>query len=288
MRSGTDPDVVSIAPIDEVMTRFSAWNCMVRDFVAFQPMRSANLIGRVEHVRRSVVIGQALQCAAPLPLPERRAAFDGQLIERYMISGKIHGASQLIPPVIKALILPRIDEIKAHTFEHVSCSAQRPQGLVEGMQPPQPREISIVESLNPHRHAIDACRSKIRKARGFDRSRVCLQSDLYVRHRRPEARRRVDNICDKAGIHQARRAASKEDRVQPAGPDRFEAPVQLSYKRGTPPFYIDAAGNVGIEIAIRALGLTERPVDVEPETACLPVLSQNTRPGTCASHPRDG
>src|SRR5205823_4293522 len=104
-----------------------------------------------------------------------------------------------------------------------------------------------------------------REAPGLDAGRIGLQGDLDVVGRLEQAARVRDQCRDGVRLHQARCTATKEDRAQPPSAKPGGLPCQLPLEGGAETGLRDALAHVRVEVAIRALGQAERPVDIERE-----------------------
>src|SRR4051794_4444023 len=131
------------------------------------------------------------------------------------------------------------------------------------MLPSKQTQVRIVEALNPNGDAADTCGPKCSEAPSFDAGRIGLQGDFDIVCRLEQTLRVRDQQGDRLRFHQAWRAATEKDRRQspPAKPCRF--PFQLAAQGGTEAVLRDALAHVRVEVAVRALGQAERPVDIE-------------------------
>ena len=103
------------------------------------------------------------------------------------------------------------------------------------------------------------------KRLGLDAGRVGLQRDLDIVRRLEQAARIVDQRGHRLRLHQAGRAAAEEDRGQPPAAEPLRLPGQLAAQRGAEARLRDALPHMRVEVAVRALGQAERPVDIERE-----------------------
>ena len=79
MCSGTDPGVILIAPIGEVVPAFGAGSGVVGDLVSRQPGGGEPFLRHLEERGRAVFLGQG-EFAAPCECSEGGAGLDRQLI----------------------------------------------------------------------------------------------------------------------------------------------------------------------------------------------------------------
>src|SRR3546814_8756681 len=81
------------------------------------------------------------------------------------------------------------------------------------MGPAEEAERVVVQRLKTERHAVDARRSQIGEAGGFDGGGIGLQCDLDVRCEAPVPLRCFDQTGDGFRRHERGRAAAEEDRA---------------------------------------------------------------------------
>ncbi len=85
MCAGTDPNVIAVAPIDQIMPGLRAITGVVRDLVSRHAHLIADVLGHREHICTQIFVWQPTQLTAGITITECGALFDGKLIEGNMI-----------------------------------------------------------------------------------------------------------------------------------------------------------------------------------------------------------
>jgi hypothetical protein len=170
-----------------------------------------------------------------------------------------------------------IDQIERNPVECLLRQRQRLFGFGEIVQAAEKFEIGIVERLQPERDAVHPGGMVIGETGGIGAGRIGFQRDLDVVRPRPQPFGLFKNFSGRRPIHQAWRAAAEKNRLY------HRAFVAL--QRGdmghfgedcvAPAGFVDGRTNVGIEIAIRAFGRAERPVNVEAEAGHASTAAAN-------------
>ena len=140
--------------------------------------------------------------------------------------------------------------------------------------PAEGAEVGVVQRLYAHREAVDPGVAVAAEAAGLDGGGVGFERDLGAGRERPAVGDRGDDGGDGLGGHQAGGAAAEEDGVDEAAGGGAGRGGDLRHQRALPAGGVDAGTDVAVEVAIRALGGTERPVDVDAEAAGAPVLDR--------------
>ena len=276
MRAGADARIIPIAPIDQVMPRFRAGFGMVRDFIGRHARRIAQLLRCFIHIGGQIVFGQAAQPAPRIPVPERGARFDRQLVQGQVIDRHAQRLAQLRAPGRHGLILPRIDQVETDAIEILPCDIKGLAGFGGAVNAPQPPQVGIVQRLDAHRHARDARLGIAAKPSRLHRPGIGLERDFQIVRHRPAVSHPLQNAVHDRRIHQARRAAAKENRGQHPALQGLGVSVDFAQVGPQPAGLVDFAADMAVEIAIGALGLAKRPVDIEAEAPLLPIFRQNS------------
>src|SRR5690606_23340646 len=116
-----------------------------------------------------------------------------------------------------------------------------------------------------------------------DAGGIGLERDLGFGRDRPQPADLVEDAADGRRLHQRWRAAADEDAGDRAPADTLPRCAKLTLERGQKAWLVDAAdAHVAVEIAVRALRCTERPVNVDPESNLVRIACRRGR------HPRRG
>ena len=215
---GSDPGIVAVAPVDEVVTALRPGPGVVRDLVGRHPCRRAQLLGRRIHRRRHLCRRQAAQSPASRELAEPRPGLDGELVQRQVIDRHRHRLGELRRPVRHLLALARIDEIEAHPWKDRAGDCEGAPRLGDVVHPPECLQRPVVECLHPHRQPVDPGSAVAPEAPGLDRGRIGLERHLGVGGEFPCRRDRLEHRGHGLGRHQARGAAAEEHRIDRAAP----------------------------------------------------------------------
>ena len=173
--------------------------------------------------------------------------------------------AQFRPPVGHGLVRPCIDQVEGDAAEQRLGQFQRGNRLGRRMLPPEPAQGVFAQALDAHRDAVDPGVTKRREAGGLDAGGVGLQGDFEVGQRHEQPSGIGDQVGHGLRVHQAGGAAAEEDRGQLARSQAGGLPRQFGAQGGGKAALVDAVADMGVEVAIRALGQAERPVDVQRE-----------------------
>ena len=267
MGTRPDADIIAVAPVDEIMTAFRARAGVVGHFIG----RKAEIGGQI--LRQLVEFGAQIrvrhdQLARLIEVEEGRAFLDRQLIERQVIGGKFHRLTQLRLPAGHRLAGPGIDEVEGQAREGFAGNLDGLQRPGHVMQTAQLAQVLIIERLYAQRHTVDARRPVAAETFRLDAGGVGFQRDFHVRINRPVPGNRLQNALHRARQHQRWCAAAEEDRlhrpVRRPGSKMRQLPLEGRDKA----VLIDRlVPDVGIEVAIGALGRAEGPVHIDAEAA---------------------
>ena len=263
--AGTDAGIFLAAPVNEVVFAFRAWARVVGNLVGRQSVLGADFLGDVvERARHRFV--RRLQLAGGVQAEERRALFDGELIERQMLGGFRDRELQFIRPHLRGLVGAGVNQIERITVERGARDRDRVERLARGMQPSQRLQRGIVQRLHAERNPVDAGCAVAAKPRCLDAGRIGLQRDLGVGRDAPVFADRIQNGADGFRLHQRRRAAAEKDRGDLAIRRARGGGFDLAGKGPGKPFFVDRRmPDMAVEIAIRAFRQAERPVHVDAE-----------------------
>src|SRR5262245_10568552 len=199
-----------------------------------------------------------------MELREWRARLDGELVEREVVTRHRQRVRQLPLPVVQCLTGPRIDEVEREAGERLTRYLDRGLRLSGSVEAAEIAQVGVVEGLHAERDAVDPRGAVVAKPRRLDGGRIGLQRDLGARIQGPEAADLVQQGMDGGCRHERRRAAAEEDAAYPAAGCQVCPMPQLAEIGARKPRLVDAAGaHVAIEVAVRALGGAERPMDVD-------------------------
>ena len=194
---------------------------------------------------------------------ELRARLDGELVERQMIRRQRERLAQFGPPGFERLARPRIDQIERDAREDRPRRLQRGDRLRRRVLPSEHHSAAGSRLCTPiDTRFTPASRNAANRPAS---TLVGLASSVISMSSAGANRRRasVDQRGHRVRLHQAGRAAAEEDRGQPAAAEPFRLPRQFAAQRGAEARLRDALAHVRVEVAIRALGQAERPVDIE-------------------------
>ena len=196
---------------------------------------------------------------------EAGAPFDRQLVERQVFAGEGQRVLEFGRPGLGRLAGPGIDQVEGVAREMAARGIESGQRLVRRMLAAEELERSGIERLHAQGHAIDARFGQGREPGGLDRGRVGFQGDLDLRRAIPQRLGAGDHGIHGLGRHQRRRAAAEEDRFDPAAWRLASGVLELCQQRFAPASLFDAVADMTVEVAIGALRLAERPMDVDAQ-----------------------
>jgi hypothetical protein len=157
------------------------------------------------------------------------------------------------------------------------------------MQATKSLEIRVVERLNADRNPIDPGVAKFPEPSGLDRGGVGFQRDFEIVGTGPARTRGINDVGHDARFHERRRSPAKKDTAQDAWTGFMRNTFYFKQIGIQPPLVVHPGRDVGVEVAIGALRLAERPVDVESEVSRVSRLRRDQRfSPVWRRHPRGG
>ena len=262
VRAGADAGIILIAPIGEVVPALPARLGVVGDLVSFEAETRRLLRRGVIQARRHILLRER-EFAAAVEGRKLGAGLDGELVEGEMIGGERKRPAQFLPPCRLLLPRPGIDQVEGQARKNALRERDGGNGLIRRMLAAEKGQCGGVETLHADGHAVDPRRPVSRETPGLDTGGVGLQRDLDRFVRREKVGRIGDQGRDIVRVEQARRAAAEKDRGQAPWPDPRRLIRQLAAQGRDHARLRNAFAHMRIEIAIRAFGETERPVNVE-------------------------
>ncbi len=177
--AGTDAGIFLAAPVDQIVFALRARPGVVGNLVGRQALLRADVLRDVvERARHGFV--RRLQFAGGVQAEERRALFDGELIERQMLGGFRDRQLQFIRPHLRGLVGTGVNQIERITVEGAARDCDRVERLARGMQPSQRFQRGIVERLHAERNPVDAGGAIAAKPRRLDAGRIGLQRNFGI------------------------------------------------------------------------------------------------------------
>ena len=164
MGAGADAGIFLAAPVDQIVPALRAGARVIGNLVGRQSVPRADLLRHVVQRARGRFI-RRLQFAGGVQAEERRALFDGELIERQMLGGFRDRELQFFGPHRGRLVGAGIDQVERIAIERGARDRDRIQRLARAVQPAQRLQRGIVQRLHAERHAVDAGCAIAAKAR---------------------------------------------------------------------------------------------------------------------------
>ena len=265
MRARTDAGIFMAAPVNKIVPALRARPRMIGHFVSRQAGLAADRLREIVKIAAEILVRHD-QFAGLVQAEERRARFNGELIEREMFGRFGDGAFEFGLPAFKRLARPRIDQIEGVTIEDRTRDGNRVERFLRGVQAAQFLQRLIVKRLHAERYAIDAGGAVAAKACRLDAGRIGLERNLGVAGDGPVLADGIENRFDSGGLHQRRRAAAEENRRHAtAARARRRGGDFLVYRLHVMRFVITAVADMAVEVAIGALRQAERPVHINGE-----------------------
>src|SRR6516225_2056195 len=144
MRARTDPDIVLIAPIGEVVPAFGAWPGVIGDLVSRQPVSGEAVLRHLEQYDRDFLLGQH-EFAEPHRGGEGGAGLDRQLVEREVLASESQRFVELALPGRDALARAGIDQIEREARKDLARMLDRGDCLVTAVAPAQQAQRRWIE-----------------------------------------------------------------------------------------------------------------------------------------------
>ena len=291
MRAGSDAGIFRAAPVNKIVPAFRARPRVIGNLVSRQSGARTGFDRQIVKFARRIAVGDH-KLAGGLQRVKRRLRLDGQLIKREMLGGLRNRAAELSAPAIGCLAGTRVNQIEGIALEHRARDGDGRERFIGAVHAAEFLEHAIIERLHAERHAVDARRAIATKALGFNAGRIGFERDLDVGCDRPVLRDRVENGRNGRRLHQRRRAAAKEHRRDGAAGNALSGRRDLGRKGADIARLIDRGmAHMAVEVAIRTLRETERPMQIDAEGICLcevlRVLLQDTPPRVSGMRARD-
>lgn len=120
-----------------------------------------------------------------------------------------------------------------------------------------------IECLHTEGNAVHTGAAEILQAQSLDARWVGFQGNLEIRLGVEDCRGLIDQIAHGCRLHQAWGAATEKNGSQRAATEALCLPRKLRPQGGGKARLINPVSNMRIEVAIGALGETERPMDIK-------------------------
>ena len=191
---------------------------------------------------------------------------DGELVEREVVGGERERRRQLGRPGLRRLARARVDQVEGEAREGRARDLDRPERLLDIVQPAEEAKVRVVQRLDAERDAVDAGGAVAAEALRLDARRVGFERDLGVRRDRPVPGDRVEDAPTVAGSISDGVPPPRKmlDTVRPGRAVRRRRDLAgegLRIARLVGRLVADMA----VEVAIGAFGRAERPVDIDAE-----------------------
>ncbi len=224
--------------------------------------RREGVDGREVHFGLQAFVAGRERAAAEF-LGQRRAVLVGQPVAGDVGRGQIEAAAERLFPRGQRLAADAEDQV-----EIVIVEARLPQDADGGrdvfwlVQSLQEGEFVRVEGLGPHRYPRDAAFPQQASLGRIDRGRIGLDGELLDRIGSRGSSDGVQDGVERVVGHGGGRAAAEEYGAD-GGPIGRAAVGELRTEGLDHGFEGCSALGDGVEIAVAALGLAERPVEIE-------------------------
>ncbi len=233
--------------------------CISRHFVLRVAMSGQQLLSGFLNVPENVVFGQHRWL-----IPEHRVGLQGQLIPGQVGRREGNGLAQIGQCFVLGLIRQAVHQVQVEVVEtgparHVG-GANRFVAVVNAAQR---LEFGFLKALNADRQPIDAQAAIGAELGLFEGAGVGFQGDLDVAGKADALFDALQQAPQRIGAEQARRTATKEDRLQLAAVDVRQVKVEVG-EQGVDIFLFrqHRAGGVRVEVAVRAFAHAPRNMDV--------------------------
>ena len=124
----------------------------------------------------------------------------------------------------------------------------------------------IVQGLHAERDAVDAGLAIAAKTRRLDARRIGFERHLDLAIDRPDTRDRLEDRADRPRLHERGRAAAEEDAGHHAARRKLAHMGKLGLEGANEARLVGRRmAHMAVEIAIRAFGEAERPMDIDAE-----------------------
>ena len=184
-----------------------------------------------------------------------------------MLRSQGHGVRQRPLPVLHGLVRQTVDQVQTEIFDlRLPRRRHRLLHLLIGVYPPDAPQQRVIGGLHPQRQPVESRSPQLPQlAPVAGAVRIGLQRDLRASGHVVPPQHRLQKACQSGHAQIAGGAAAEIHRVHlhtgSAGRHLLQMPHQ---RRGVGVHLLLAVGQ-GVKIAVGALGLAERDVDIQPQ-----------------------
>ncbi len=208
----TDPDVVAVAPVNQIVPAFRPGAGVVGDFVSRKTCLFSHFLSHLKKLRTQLRIG-CLELSRLVQRKERGPFLDGELIQRQMVRGERDCLFKFQRPVGRCLPRTCVDQVKGKSGKCFPGDLDCGSRCRCIMQTPEKLQIGIVQGLHAKRNPVHASSPVALEPVRLDRGRVRLQRYFHIFVERPPVRHRLQQSIDRRRIHQRGRATPQKDRL---------------------------------------------------------------------------
>ena len=216
------------------------------------------------HIRLRVVVRQREALALR---KERRALLDLQPVAGKMLGRERERGVEVCLPARHRLLGQTVDEVEAQIVKARGASVlHRADGLRVRVDAPDAPQLRVVRGLHPEREAVEACIVQLPQGGNILRAvGVGLERDLRAGGDAVALKNRVQKAAQAVGAEIARCAAAEVNGVYGAVRRALPPRGELRGQRGDVSVHLSLGARQGVEVAVNALRLAERNVDVKPK-----------------------
>ena len=171
------------------------------------------------------------------------------------------------PPARAGLPRQAVDQVEAQVVEaRAARGVNGGGGVGGGVDAPRGAQLAVVGGLHPQREAVEArvaqCAQGVPVPRALG---VCLRRDFRVRRDGVVPRHNVQQRGKARRAEVARRSSAEVDRVRDVLRRHGRGASERRRQRGGVAVHVRLAVREGVEVAVGALRLAERYVDVQAQ-----------------------
>lgn len=264
VRAGAEAEVFRERPVTAVVAGRPSRAAEVGDLILLIALPREKPDRGEVHIRLRVVVRQREALA---PRKERRALLDLQPVAGKMLGRERERGVKVCLPARHRLLGQTVDEVETQIVKARGAGVlHRADGLRVRVDAPDAPQLRVVRGLHPEREAVEACIVQLPQGGNILRAvGVGLERDLRAGGDAVALKNRVQKAAQAVGAEIARCAAAEVNGVYGAVRRALPPRGELRGQRGDVSVHLSLGARQGVEVAVNALRLAERNVDVKPK-----------------------
>ena len=235
----------------------------VGNFIVLIAVVAQDAAGREVHIRLPVIVRQI---GAVAVVPQGRSLLDAQGVGREVVGLERQNVFDRFLPAGEGLVGQAVHQIDRHIGKaDLARPLHRLPRLLIGVRAAELLEHLVVVGLDADGNAVEARAQELFERLVRHAVGVGLERDLRAGGDAVALKNRVQKAAQAVGAEIARRAAAEVNGVYGAVRCALPPRGELRGQRGDVSVHLSLGARQGVEVAVNALRLAERNVDVKPK-----------------------